>query len=78
MKLQRGLFFPHSRLWLKGFVSIVKANNHLTLASFHINFCHAYVEPLCHDTRIKCSVAFSLVNDPAQPEKTTEISRRHH
>ena len=44
---------------------IVEANNHLTLASLHINFCHAYAKPLCHDTRIKCSVAFSLVNDPA-------------
>ena len=40
--------------WLKGFVHIVEANNHLTLASLHINFCHAYVEPFCHDTRIKC------------------------
>ena len=65
MKLQRRLFFPHSRLWLKGFVYIVKANNHLTLASFHINFCHEYAEPLFHDARIKCSVAFPLVNDPA-------------
>ena len=65
MKLQRGLFFPPSRLRLKGFVYIVKANNHLTLASFHINFCHAYAEPLFHDARIKCSVAFPLVNDPA-------------
>ena len=40
--------------WLKGFVHIVEANNHLTLASLQINFCHAYVEPFCHDTRIKC------------------------
>ena len=32
----------------------VRISHHLTLASLHINFCHAYVEPFCHDTRIKC------------------------
>ena len=43
--------------WLKSFVYIVEANNHLTLASLYINFCHAYVETFCHDTRIKCGIS---------------------
>ena len=43
--------------WLKRFVYIVEANNHLTLASLYINFCHAYVETFCHDTRIKCGIS---------------------
>ena len=79
MKLQRELFFPYSCLAKRSCVHCCLANNHLTLASLQINFCHAYAEPLCHDMRIKCSVAFPLVNDPALPEKqTTDISRRHH
>ena len=45
--------------WLQGFVHIVEANNHLTLASLHINFCHAYLEPFCHDKRIKCRGIFT-------------------
>ena len=43
--------------WLKSFVYIVETNNHLTLASLYINFCHAYVETFCHDTRIKCGIS---------------------
>ena len=43
--------------WLKSFVYIVEVSNHLTLASLYINFCHAYVETFCHDTRIKCGIS---------------------
>ena len=48
--------------WLKDFVHIVEANNHLTLASLPINFCYAFVQPFCHDTRIKCR-GISTVTD---------------
>ena len=55
---------------------IVKAYNHLTLTSLHINFCQAYAEPFCHDKRIKCGI--STRKWPSLAWENCRYSRRHH
>ena len=77
MKLQRRLFLPSFPPGYK--VLCILLRPIITLLWHRCTLISVTrTQSLSAMIRASNVVAFPLVNDPAQPEKTTDISRRHH